>query len=162
MKYPTAQQELYWYHWKRTGFDPDRRRECADVAGYSNNTAIAQIEKTPLIRRRVEKAMERSNLTPVRVCEKLSDLLDCTDRDDNPDNGNQLKAVEIVNKLGNYYPTPKLEIDKREQSVKLDITTIRLAEELSGEKILDAEVVEQAEIEEPERASLGAGSDDSL
>jgi len=58
---------------------------------------------------------------------------------DFPDNFNRRAYADMAIRLyGGYAPT-KVDVkrESQESSVKLDITTIRLAEELTGEKILD-------------------------
>lgn len=157
MRLITRRQQDYLRYWSETGFDPSKRKACMKAAGYAPSISPTMVEKSEVVRYKIRKAMEANNLTPMRVAQKLDEKLECVDPNGNPDNKNQLKAIDLTCKLGDYYPSQKVDISKREESFRIDIKTIRLAEEVSGEKILDAEVVE-----EPEVAALGAGPDDSL
>lgn len=154
----TRKQQDYYVFWSKTGFDPDRRKECMVAAGYSENTYPSMVEKSTHLRELIYKSMSRHGLTPDTVCKKLAEKLECLDpKTEAPDNSNQLKAVDMTCKLGDFYPSQKVDVTKREEYFKVDIQTIRLAEKFSGEKILDAEVVE----DQP-NAALGSGSDEAL
>lgn len=154
----TRKQQDYYVYWSKTGFDPNRRKECMVAAGYSEKTPPSLVENSTRLRHIIERSMARNGLTPDRVCEKLAEKLECTDPQyEKPDNKNQLRALDLTCKLGDFYPSQKFEVRKREEFVRLDMVTVRLAEELSGEKILDAEIVEEKQI-----APFGSGPDDAL
>lgn len=112
------------------------------LAGYSPKVAPSSVEKSKALRDMIEHALARYHLTPDRICRKLSEKLDCVNPTTGlPDNGAQLRAVELTCKLGDYFPSQKIDISKRDEAIMVDIQTVRLAEQISGEKIIDAEIV---------------------
>jgi len=122
-------------NYKNVNFDPAKRRQALIQAGYSESTATQRglaIERS--VKPHILRAMRKAGIGPQRLTRKLSDLLDC---DGQPQV--QLRALDMGLRLYDAYPNPKITSQTVEQRhVTADLDTLRVAEEVTGERIIDA------------------------
>jgi hypothetical protein len=153
----TRRQLDFFLYWRRYNFAKDKKRDAMRMAGYSDFTKAKEVVE-PMMKQ-IRKEMKRQGITVPYLVSKHKELLECTDamNEDHPDNKIQLKALQEAYKINEVYPMQKIQVDKTERSVHVDIETIRIAEELSGEKIIDVEPLEEEIL-----ALTGGPADDPL
>jgi hypothetical protein len=122
-------------NYKNVNFDPAKRKEALIQSGYSETTASKQgyaIERS--IKPHILRAMRKAKIGPQRLTQKLSDLLECPGEPTI-----QLRALDMGLRLIDAYPNPKITSQRLEhRQVTADLDTLRVAEEVTGERIIDA------------------------
>lgn len=120
--------------YKGFNFNPSKRTEALKASGYVASYASqqgAKIERS--VKPFIVRAMKKAGIGPTRLAGKLNQLLDC---EDSP--GTQIRALDMGLRLLDAYPNPKITSTKVEQRrVRTDYDTLRLAEEVTGEHIID-------------------------
>lgn len=131
---------------KKFNWDPTKVKEAKKLAGYSDRTPVSIVEKG--IRGQVREGMENAGMTISNLTMQHSKQVFS---DDTPE-GIRKSSIEMAYKLGDYFPATKLDVNSKSQSFNFEvpIESLQQAEKLTGEKIIEAEVVEED------------GSDDTL
>lgn len=148
----SVQKKQFYILWKAEGFDPVKRDECLAKAGYSQmviRNRGGQIEKS--INGIMLKSLMRKGVTPDYMAGKLKENMNSMHPRfrDSPDNIARNQALKMGLELYDAFPNPKIEIEKRELIVSIAVETLKDAEKLTGEKIIDV-IPEEAFIESEE------------
>ncbi len=137
-RYPTEKQWLYLEALKECNFDRRKIKECKRKAGYSEKTSIAIVERG--IKERVREGMEQAgmtigNLTMEHAKQVFSDAT--------PE-GVRKQSLDMAYKLGDYFPATKIDLKSQTKSFNftVPVESLRDAEKLTGEDIIDVEPTE--------------------
>jgi len=150
----TRKQLDFYANWSRVGFARDKKKECAIQAGYSPRTSVQSVVDN--FEDKIKREMVRLGGTPRALAAKHMEKLDCKHpaHPDQDDNSNQIKALDMAYNMFGVYPAQKIDISKHEESVKLDMITVQLIKEETGEDItIPVKAI---------NASTSCGPDDTL
>lgn len=150
----TRRQLDFFTNWSKTGFARDKKKECAIAAGYSPKTPVQSIVNQ--FEEKIKREMVRLGGTPRALAAKHLQKLDCKHpaHPEQDDNSNQIKALDMAYQMFGVYPAQKIDINKHEESVKLDMVTVQLIKEETGEDItIPCQVID---------ADTGNGADGTL
>ncbi len=124
---------------KKFNFDPTKVKEAKKLAGYSDKTPVWAVEKG--IKGQLREAMERSGMTISNLTMEHSKQVFS---DDTPE-GVRKSSIEMAYRLHDAFPATKLNVNSRSENINFEvpIESLQQAEKLTGEKIIEAEVVEE-------------------
>jgi hypothetical protein len=128
----TGKKREFLERYKQFDFNPQKRFEALRASGYSQTYARhhgARIERS--VKPFIVKAMKKAKIGPTRLASKLSELLDCKNEPNV-----QLRALDVGLRLLDAYPNPKISSKVEERTVHTDFDTLRMAEEVTGERLL--------------------------
>lgn len=149
--------------WADTGFDPDKKNDCAQLAGFSPRAATrttGRIISSLIQNQKMQKALKKKGVNMERLAQKISELLEAKNylikpRIDPfsqqlvyaPDNFTQLKATELATRLHDAFAPTRVDIDKREtKQVVMTAEVIHRLERFNSQtekmKLAEAFVVE--------------------
>lgn len=131
----TRKQLDFYANWAKVGFAREKKKECAVAAGYSPKTPVNQIVEQ--FEEKIKREMVRLGGTPRALAAKHLDKLNCKHpaHPEQDDNSNQIKALDMAYQMFGVYPAQKIDISKHEESVKLDMVTVQLIKDETGEDI---------------------------
>lgn len=137
-----------------TNFDPDKIETAVVLAGYGAATAKAtgsRLMSHDIVRRNLLDAMERSGITIETLTETHAEALEATtirDKQTVPDYNVRLRAVHLGLELMDAFPSKKVEVQGHlEHDHRLNAKALAKAEAVTGEEVVDAEVIEKSELE---------------
>jgi hypothetical protein len=136
----TRRQLDFYRMWQSTNFDPKKRYICLVKAGYSPRTQGSHASET--LRSKIQKEMKRQGLDPELLIKKHISLLDAKNETGFPDNSIQFRALDLAYRISDAFPETKLKVEKRETSVHFDLEVAKVAEEITGEKIINTRRLE--------------------
>jgi len=148
----TERQNLFLKLWQATGLDKTKAKECALRAGYSDgssNGIVAQILSSPVVRSQILLEMERQGITVRKAVGVHKGLLNAKSvvHPTQPDHNARARGLSMFYQLVDAFPEKRVSIKEHsEKEFKISIDVIRRAEQVTGERILDAEVVEPEEM----------------
>lgn len=137
-----------------SGFDERKKAECAMMAGYSPRYAqdrANQILNNPKLNDLLQQIMADRGLELEEVVDEHSRILTSgmhPFRPKMPDNMARLKAIDMAYKAFDVMPSAKVDIHKTvDAKYNMTIEDVRKMEQVTGEKIIDAKIVEEDDIE---------------
>lgn len=137
-----------------SGFDERKKAECAYKAGYSMKYAqdrANQILNNPKINDLLQQIMAERGLELEMVVDEHKRILTSgmhPFRPKQPDNIARLKAIDMAYKGYDVMPSTKVDVHKTvDAKYNMTIEDVRKMEEVTGEKIIDAETIEEDDIE---------------
>ena len=150
---PTEKQRLFFKYWKETKFAEGMAAECARKAGYAITNAkqrAHELKKNPTIRTAMQEALIEKGLDFDSIAGEAKRLaLDSRPpfAPDMPDNEVRRRTLEMVGKMHDVFPSHKVDIRKTEARYDLTATDLKRLDDWDAEKIIDAEIIEEEDIE---------------
>jgi len=147
----TVKQRRYIRLLAESNFDKSKKKECALQAGYSPNNignTVSNLNKNRSVNELIKLKMEEKGLTLDYLVDKQKEILESEHPkyEGKPDTTNRRLALDMAYNIIEAYGSQKIDINKSERKeVIFGIEDYRLAEEITGEKIIDVEP-EQEEI----------------
>lgn len=143
--------------WANMGFpkEAEKKAIALRIAGYTGNSPATQarnIINNPQNVKCIRFLMEKYDMGFPDLLKKHKEILNATHpfRPKQQDREVQRKGLDMAYKLGDYYPAQKVDIKKRtDASYSLNVRDIKRIEDCTGEKIIDAEIIEEEEGIEP-------------
>lgn len=161
--FPTPQGKVtprtakFWKYLLENGLDESKLDQCVKAAGFKNKHPRAYARKlldNPVVNALFQDEMERQGLTVPALVSKMAELLEAKKESrflgkaSVPDGRLQKDALRLALELRDAFLNPKLTIEKKEEHLyQFDFDTLRRAEIISGEQIIEV-IPELPEAEE--------------
>lgn len=129
---PTEKQRKFVENYKKFNFNPQFRSQALRLAGYSASSSKSGSSIERSCKPFIIRALKNMGVTPKRLAGKLSELLDCP-----MEPTVQLRALDMGLRLMSAYPDTKIKTSTDERTVRTDIDTLRMAEEVTGETFIE-------------------------
>ena len=140
--------------YQATGYDPSQKVNCAHLAGYKGPQAGYLATKAKTVRAILLEEMEKAGLSLGAIVSTHAQMLKANKegkyRESVPDNFTRMRAVELGYEMMDAMPEKKHSVKSQSMNVhRFQIETLKRAEEATGESIIDADMVEEEELESP-------------
>lgn len=115
--------------------------KCAEQSGYAPSsayTAVRTLMNNPTIQGYLQNQMEDKKIGLDSIVTDLAELRKATlpGKDKHPDNFIRMKNVEFRAKLLDAIPSQKVEVDKRQITININVDTLEKLRQLKGEEEL--------------------------
>ncbi len=161
--WPTPQGKVtprtykFWKYLLENGLDESKLGQCVEAAGFKNKHPRSYAKKlldNPVVNALFNEEMERKGLTVPALVSKMVELLGATKeshfegKDPVPDGRLQKDTLRLAMEVRNVFLNPKLTIEKKEEHLyQFDFDTLRRAEIVTGEQIIEV-IPEPEELDE--------------
>jgi hypothetical protein len=149
----TEKQARFLNAFAATGFDPNQKRACASLAGYKGQKPEIMPLHSETVRKLLQRELEAAELTIGFVVKKHKEAFEATKESPKgntvADNRVRLRAVELGYEVWDAMPSKRVAVDSRSVQFNFDMETLKRAEEVTGEVVVDSEAEEEAALERP-------------
>jgi hypothetical protein len=153
----TPRTAKFWKYLLENGLDESKLGQCVEAAGFNNKNPRSYAKKlldNPVVNALFNEEMEHQHLTVPALVSKMVELLQAKkeskfeDAEPVPDGRLQKDVLRMALELRNAFLDPKLVIEKKEEHFyQFDFDTLRRAEIVTGEQIIEV-IPEPEELDE--------------